>query len=540
MAKELHFGSDARGGMLTGVEKLSNAVSATLGPKGRNVVFEKYGEYQSTKDGVTVAKQIELEDTIENAGAQIVKDVSSKVNDEAGDGTTTATVLAHAMLKEGYKKISNGSHNIELKRGMDKAVTAITEKIEGVRTDVSKPEEIFQVGTISANNDEIVGRLISNAMEEVTTEGVITIEDSQTGLDELEIVEGMQLNQGYLSPYFINDQTNMQVSMKEPLVLIYENRLNNLKNLVKPLEYCIAQNKPLFIVAEDIEGEALAGLIVNNSRGTLQCAAIKAPGYGDSKIDIMEDIATITGATVISPKKGMTMDKFDSSWLGGTSTLTIDKSHTTIVDGNGNEISINERIDEIKTMIDNSQSNYDIEKMQERLGKLTGGVAIIKIGAESEIEMKEKRDRVEDALAATKAAVDEGIVSGGGIALRSIVENIENIDTDNEDQNLGAQIVLDACKAPFNKIMENAGLNADVVWNKVKESEIDNAGFDARNEKVVNMFEQGIIDPAKVTRIALEKAASVAGTMLITECVLTEIPSDDKAPSNPMNGIGMM
>ena len=540
MAKELHFGSDARGGMLTGVEKLANAVSATLGPKGRNVVFEKYGEYQSTKDGVTVAKQIELEDTIENAGAQIVKDVSSKVNDEAGDGTTTATVLAHAMLKEGYKKISNGSHNIELKRGMDKAVTAIAEKIEGARTDVSKPEEIFQVGTISANNDEIVGRLISNAMEEVTTEGVITIEDSQTGLDELEVVEGMQLNQGYLSPYFINDQSNMQVSMKEPLVLIYENRLNNLKNLVKPLEYCIAQNKPLFIVAEDIEGEALAGLIVNNSRGTLQCATIKAPGYGDSKIDIMEDIATITGATVVSPKKGMTMDKFDSSWLGGTSTLTIDKSHTTIVDGNGDEMNINERIDEIKTMIDNSQSNYDIEKMQERLGKLTGGVAIIKIGAESEIEMKEKRDRVEDALAATKAAVDEGIVSGGGVALRSIVENIGNIDTDNEDQNLGAQIVLDACKAPFNKIMENAGLNADVVWNKVKESDTDNAGFDARNERVVNMFEQGIIDPAKVTRIALEKAASVAGTMLITECVLTEIPSDDKAPSNPMNGIGMM
>ena len=538
MAKKLNFGSDARGGMLNGVKQLSDAVSATLGPKGRNVVFEKYGEYQSTKDGVTVAKEIELEDPLENAGAQIVKDVANQVSDEAGDGTTTATILAHAILKEGYKRIGNGSHNIELKRGIDKAVKAIVDKINDASKDVSDNKEILQVGTISSNNDEKIGQLIANAMEEVGTEGVITVEESQTAQDELETVEGMQLNQGYLSPYFINDQQNQQVYMKDPYILLYENRLNNLKNLVKCLEFCITQDRPLFIVAEDIEGEALAGLIVNNARGTLKCACIKAPGYGDSKLDIMEDIAALTGATVVSPKKGLKLEKFDSSWLGETKTLTIDKKYTTIVDGCGSEEDIEDRIEKLKTMIENSTSNYETEKMQERLGKLSGGVALIKIGAESEIEMKEKKDRVEDALAATRAAVDEGILPGGGVALRRAIEDLD-IDTDNDDQKSGTEIVIEACKAPFNKIMENAGLNAEVVWNDVESSKLKNAGYDARKEEVVDMLEAGIIDPTKVTRVALEKAASVAGTMLITECVLTEIPSKDNNNNN-QTGIGMM
>tara|TARA_R100001230_G_C5680211_1_gene186924 strand:+ start:23 stop:1648 length:1626 start_codon:yes stop_codon:yes gene_type:complete len=538
MAKKLNFGTDARGEMLKGVEQLANAVSATLGPKGRNVVFEQYGEYQSTKDGVTVAKQIELENELENAGAQIVKDVANQVNEEAGDGTTTATVLAHSMLKEGYKRIANGSHNIDLKRGIDKAVSEITTQIVKLSKDVKDNDEIMQVGSISANNDEKIGQLIANAMEEVGTQGVITVEDSRTADDVLEIVEGMQLSQGYLSPYFINNQQEMQVEMENPLILIYEARLNNLKNLVKCLEYCIAQNRPLFIIAEDIEGEALAGIIVNNARGTLQCACIKAPGFGDDKQIIMEDIAALTGATLISPKKGMTMDKFNPDWFGTTRTLTCDKKHTTIVDGGGTQERINGRIDEIEAAIEKSDSNYEIEKMQERLGKLTGGVALMKIGAESEIELKEKKDRVEDALAATRAAVDEGIVAGGGTALRRIISNmsIDDIDLDNDDQKYGAEIVLEACKAPFNKIMENAGLNSEVIWNKISEEDID-SGFDARREMVVDMFDAGIIDPSKVTRVALEKAASVAGTMLITECLITSIKDDKDEPANPMSGM---
>jgi len=535
MAKKLNFGADARSKMLEGVEKLSMSVSATLGPKGRNVVFEKHGEYHSTKDGVTVAKQIELEDEVENSGVQIVKDVASQVNEEAGDGTTTATVLAHAILKEGYKRISNGSHNIDLKRGIDKAVKVITEKLKDYSVDVNGNEEIMQVGTISANNDEQIGAIISNAMEEVGTDGVITVEDSSTAQDELEIVEGMQLSQGYLSPYFINNQQEMQVQLENPLILIYEDRLTSLKKLVKCLEYCIAQDKPLFIIADDIEGEALAGIIVNNARGTLKCACIKAPGYGDDKQLILEDIAALTGATVVSPKKGMTMDKFNHEWLGTTRALTCDKKHTTIVDGGGTEEAINSRIEEIKTLIDSADSNYDIEKMQARLGKLTGGVAIMRIGAESEIELKEKKDRVEDALAATRAAVDEGIVPGGGIALRKAIENV-NVDVDNNDQQYGVEIVLAACKAPFDNIMSNAGLNSDVIWNNCKEKDL---GYDARGEKYVDMINEGIIDPSKVTRVALEKAASIAGTMLTTECLITSIKEDKDEPANPMAGLGM-
>ena len=535
MAKKLNFGADARGEMLKGVEQLADAVTATLGPKGRNVVFEKYGEYQSTKDGVTVAKEVELEDEVQNAGAQIVKDVANQVNEEAGDGTTTATVLAYSMLKEGYKRIGNGSHNIDLKRGIDKAVKEIVKNIESMSTEIKDNDEIKQVGTISANNDEGIGQLIANAMDEVGTDGVITVEDSRTAQDELEVVEGMQLDQGYLSPYFINNQSDMQVEFENPLILIYEAKLNNLKNLVKCLEYCIAQDRPLFIIAEDIEGEALAGIIVNNARGTLKCACIKAPGYGDDKPLIMEDIASITGATVVSPKKGMTMEKFNHEWLGTTRALTCDKKHTTIVDGGGTQESINSRIEEIKTLIDNADSNYDIEKMQSRLGKLTGGVAIMRIGAESEIELKEKKDRVEDALAATRAAVDEGIVPGGGIALRKAIDNLD-VEVDNDDQQYGVEIVLAACKAPFDNIMTNAGLNSDVIWNNCFSKDL---GYDARNEEYVDMIKAGIIDPSKVTRVALEKAASIAGTMLTTECLITSIKEDKEEPANPMAGMGM-
>lgn len=538
MAKKLNFGASARSEMLNGVKQLADAVSITLGPKGRNVVFEKYGEYHSTKDGVTVAREIELEDPTQNAGAQIVKDVASQVNDEAGDGTTTATILAHSILKEGYKRIGNGAHNIELKRGIDKAVKVIVEKLKDLSRDVKDNDEIKQVGSISANNDEQIGQIIANAMEEVGTDGVITVEDSRTAQDELEIVEGMQLNQGYLSPYFINNQSEMQVEFENPLILIYEARLNNLKNLVKVLEYCIAQDRPLFIIADDIEGEALAGIIVNNARGTLKCACIKAPGYGDNKSVIMEDIAALTGASLVSPKKGMTMDKFDSNWLGTTRALTCDKKYTTIIDGGGSAEAINSRIEEIKTAIDNSDSNYEIEQAQERLGKLTGGVAIVRIGAESEIELKEKKDRVEDALSATRAAVDEGIVPGGGIALRNAVKNIK-VETDNDDQKSGVEIVVNACKTPFNVIMENAGLNAEVIWNKIKDAK-STYGFDARKEEVVDMFEAGIIDPTKVTRVALEKAASVAGTMLTTECLITSIPDDkENNTANQMARMGM-
>jgi chaperonin GroEL len=441
------------------------------------------------------------------------------------------------MLKEGYKRIGNGAHNIELKRGIDKAVKEIVKGIKEISQEVKNNDEIKQVGSISANNDEQIGQIIANAMDEVGTDGVITVEDSSTAQDELEIVEGMQLNQGYLSPYFINNQKEMQVEMENPFILIYENRLNNLKNLIKCLEYCISQDKPLFIIADDIEGEALAGIIVNNARGTLKCACIKAPGYGDNKLTMMEDIAALTGATVVSPKKGMTMEKFDSSWFGTTRALTCDNKHTTIIDGGGSKEAINKRIEEIKVRIENVDSNYEIEQMQERLGKLTGGVAVVRIGAESEIELKEKKDRVEDALSSTRAAVDEGIIPGGGVALRRIVKDIE-VEVDNDDQLMGIEIVKSACKSPFNKIMENAGLNPDVVWNKIENTK-ETYGYDARKEEVVDMMEAGIIDPAKVTRVALEKAASVAGTMLITECLITTIPEENKEPANPMAGMGM-
>ena len=530
MAKQLEFGTSARAKLLSGVRQLSNAVSATLGPKGRNVVLEKNGEYHSTKDGVSVAKEIELEDPIENAGAQMVKEVASQVNDATGDGTTTATVLAHAILADGYNKVANGANPVELKAGIDSAVKEIVSKLEEIAKDVKTSEEITQVGTISANNDTHIGNLISAAMDKVGHQGVITVEDSNTAEDELEVVEGMQLDKGYSSPYFINNQSALQVEFAEPMILIYEARLNNLKNLVKPLEYCIAQDKPLFIIADDIEGEALAGLIVNNARGTLKVACIKAPGYGDNKIEILNDIAALTGAQVVSPSKGMKLDKFDPAWFGTTKSLTCNNKTTIIIDGGGTAEDISTRIEKIKALIDASDSPYEIEGLQTRLGKLAGGVALIKIGAQTEIALNEKKDRVEDALAATRAAVDEGIIPGGGIALMRLSNShkFETMSTD--DMNAGVDIVRKAIQQPFNLIMKNAGLNSEVIYNKLDDKHSSNSyGYDARNETIVNMFDAGIIDPVKVTRVALEKAASVAGTMLITECIITTIKETNKS-----------
>lgn len=530
MAKQLEFGTSARAKLLSGVRQLSTAVSATLGPKGRNVVLEKNGEYHSTKDGVSVAKEIELEDPIENAGAQMVKEVASQVNDATGDGTTTASVLAHAILADGYNKVANGANPVELKAGIDSAVKEIVSKLEEIAKDVKTSEEITQVGTISANNDTHIGNLISAAMDKVGHQGVITVEDSNTAEDELEVVEGMQLDKGYSSPYFINNQSALQVEFAEPMILIYEARLNNLKNLVKPLEYCIAQDKPLFIIADDIEGEALAGLIVNNARGTLKVACIKAPGYGDNKIEILNDIAALTGAQVVSPSKGMKLDKFDPAWFGTTKSLTCNNKTTIIIDGGGTAEDISTRIEKIKALIDASDSPYEIEGLQTRLGKLAGGVALIKIGAQTEIALNEKKDRVEDALAATRAAVDEGIIPGGGIALMRLSNShkFETMSTD--DMNAGVDIVRKAIQQPFNLIMQNAGLNSEVIYNKLDDKHSSNFyGYDARNEMIVDMFDAGIIDPVKVTRVALEKAASVAGTMLITECIITTIKETNKS-----------
>ena len=541
MAKDLTFDSTARKSLKSGVDKLSKAVEATLGPRGRNVVIEKeYGEYHSTKDGVTVAKAIELEDPLENAGAQIVKEVSQQTNDEAGDGTTTATVLASSIIKQSFAAIEQGSHPIELKRGIDGAVKSIVKSLKKNSEEISSEEDIKNVATISANNDFEVGNLISEAIAKVGREGVVTVEESQTGDTRLEMVEGMQFESKYLSPYFITNNADMRVELENPWILLYDKKITSIKDIVKVLEAAIQQNKPLLIVAEDVDGEALAGLIVNKIRGTLKVAAVKAPGFGEKRNQYLEDIAALTGAQVVSYHRGMRLDKITPDVFGTAATVTIDNKKTTIVDGAGSVEAIEQRINVIKHDIDNASSNYDKEQSQERLAKLAGGVAILRIGAQSELEMKEKKDRVEDALNATRAALDEGIVAGGGIALRELSLEHLGVDVENGDQDLGVGIVQAACQAPFNKIMENSGLTPEVIWNKI-ESEGKGKGFDARTEKVVDMFESGIIDPCKVTRTALEKAASVAGTLLTTECVITNLPGEEgKEPPMAGGGFGMM
>lgn len=542
MAKNLDFGKDARAELLAGVDKLANAVKVTLGPKGRNVVIEKeHGIYTSTKDGVSVAKEIVLDDALQNAGAQMVKEVANQVNDEAGDGTTTATVLAQAILKEGYSKVTKGINPVELKKGIDLTVVDIVKSLQEMSQNISSTEEIRQVGTISANNDDKIGALIAEAMDSVGIEGVITVEESQTAEDSLEVVEGMQFDRGYLSPYFINNQQKMVVSMEDAQILLYDGKITSIKPLVKILEFCIANSKSLFIIAEDIDGEALAGLVVNSARGTLKVAAAKAPGFGDKRTAQLEDIAAITGATVVSPKKGMKLENVTGVEFGSAKLITSTNKSTTIVDGAGDEVEIASRVDELKAMIDNSESVYETEQFQERLGKLAGGVAILRIGAESELELKERKDRVEDALSATRAAVDEGIIPGGGTALRHIAETNMTM-CDNSEQEIGRDIVIAAIKAPFEAILSNAGENGTTVWNNIQNaSHISNIGYDVRNEEVVDMIATGIIDPTRVTRTALEKAASVAGIMLTTECVVTNIKDDsDPSPAPMGGGFGMM
>lgn len=537
MARILTFDDEARKKLKSGVDQLANAVSATLGPAGRTVVIEKDHEHVSTKDGVSVAKEIDLEDAVENSGAQMVKEVANQVNDAAGDGTTTATVLAQAIFAEGLKTLSSGGNAVEVKRGIDKAVKEVITDLDKMSNEVKSSEEIQQVGKISANGDESIGNLISAAMDKVGREGVVTVEENNVAEDELEVVEGMQFERGYLSPYFITNQQELKVQMENPWILLYDKKISSLKDLVKVLEQAIAANKPLFIIAEDIEGEALAGLIVNKARGTLQVAAVKAPEFGDRRTQCLEDLAALTGGTVISPNKGLKLDKVTADDFGTCKMVTVTNKYTTIIDGAGSLENIEARCEEIKTVIDNSTSDYETEKAQERLAKLSGGVAILKVGAETELELKEKKDRVEDALNATRAALDEGIIPGGGVALKRAVSGIEFGTYDNSDQNDGAMIISRACEKPFDTIMGNAGLNSEVIWNKIEASKYNGTGgYDARNEVVVDMFDAGIIDPTKVTKTALQKAASVAGTLLTTECVITSAKTDkeDSAPMMPM------
>ena len=537
MAKKLIFGADARLELMKGVEQLSDAVKSTLGPKGRTVVIEKsFGGPHITKDGVTVAKEIELEDPIQNAGAQMVKEAASKTNDEAGDGTTTSTVLAHAILKEGYKKIANGANPIELKRGIDKTVSKVVEYLKEESRPVSGNDEIAQVGTISANNDASIGKMIAEAMDKVGQNGVITVEEGKTAETQLDVVEGMRFDRGYASPYFVTNSEKMTAELDDPFILLYDRKISNMKDILPLLEQTMGMDRTMLIIAEDVDGEALSTLVVNKVRGTLKVATVKAPGFGAKRIEQLEDMAVLIGATVITQKVGLSLEDATLDHLGTAGRVIITKNDTTIVNGHGSEEAVQERIKDVASQIDSSDSEYDKEQLQSRLAKLSGGVAVIRIGAGSEIEMKEKKDRLDDALNATKAAVEEGIIAGGGTILRGY-QHFEDDIYENEDQILGRDIVLKACKAPFESILENAGLNPEVIWNKiVTTGDGISSGYDVRTETVLeDMVDVGIIDPVKVTRIALEKASSVAGTMLTTECVITDIPKDEPAqPQMPM------
>jgi len=541
MAKEIFFSDIARNGLYSGVKKLADAVKVTMGPRGRNVLIQKsFGAPAITKDGVSVAREIELEDTLENMGAQLVKEVASKTADEAGDGTTTATVLAHSIFKEGLKNITAGANPIEVKRGMDKAAAAIIEELKKISKEVKDKKEIAQVATISANSDERIGELIAEAMEKVGKDGVITVEEAKGINDELEVVEGMQFDRGYLSPYFITNSEKMTTEMENPLILITDFKISSLKDLIPLLEQTQQTNRPLLIIADDVEGEALATLVLNRLKGILNIAAVKAPGFGDRKKEMLKDIAILTGGTVITEELGLTLEKTTLDQLGQAGRVVIDKDNTTIVDGKGDKEAVEARIREIKAQIENTTSDYDREKLQERLAKLSGGVAVIKVGAATETEMKEKKDRVDDALSATKAAVDEGIVIGGGAALVKAGKAV-NIELEG-DEKVGADIILRAIKAPIKQIAENAGFDPGVVADRVSNSENPNEGFNAANGEYVDMFEAGIIDPLKVERIALQNAVSVASLLLTTEATVSEIKEDKPAaPMTPdMGGMGMM
>ena len=541
-AKDVKFGNDARVKMLKGVNVLADAVKVTLGPKGRNVILDKsFGAPTITKDGVSVAREIELEDKFENMGAQMVKEVASKANDAAGDGTTTATVLAQAIVNEGLKAVAAGMNPMDLKRGIDKAVSAVVSELKNLSKPCETAKEIEQVGTISANSDSIVGQLISQAMEKVGKEGVITVEDG-TGLeDELDVVEGMQFDRGYLSPYFINKPETATVELDNPYLLLVDKKISNIRELLPVLEGVAKAGKPLLIIAEDVEGEALATLVVNTMRGIVKVAAVKAPGFGDRRKAMLQDIAILTAGTVISEEIGMELEKATLEDLGQAKRVVINKDNTTIIDGVGDEAQIKGRVAQIRQQIEESTSDYDKEKLQERVAKLAGGVAVIKVGAATEVEMKEKKDRVDDALHATRAAVEEGIVAGGGVALvRAAAKVAANLKGDNEEQNVGIKLALRAMEAPLRQIVTNAGEEASVVASAVKNGE-GNFGYNAGTEQYGDMIEMGILDPTKVTRSALQFAASVAGLMITTECMVTELPKDEKADLGAgMGGMGGM
>ena len=542
-AKDVKFGNDARVKMLKGVNVLADAVKVTLGPKGRNVILDKsFGAPTITKDGVSVAREIELEDKFENMGAQMVKEVASKANDATGDGTTTATVLAQAIVNEGLKAVAAGMNPMDLKRGIDKAVSAVVSELKNLSKPCETSKEIEQVGTISANSDSIVGQLIAQAMEKVGKEGVITVEDG-TGLDdELAVVEGMQFDRGYLSPYFINKPETATVELDNPYILLVDKKVSNIRELLPVLEGVAKAGKPLLIIAEDIEGEALATLVVNTMRGIVKVAAVKAPGFGDRRKAMLQDIAILTAGTVISEEIGMELEKATLEDLGQAKRVVINKDNTTIIDGVGDEAQIKGRVAQIRQQIEESTSDYDKEKLQERVAKLAGGVAVIKVGAATEVEMKEKKDRVDDALHATRAAVEEGIVAGGGVALvRAATKVAATLKGDNEEQDVGIKLALRAMEAPLRQIVTNAGEEASVVASAVKNGE-GNFGYNAGTEQYGDMIEMGILDPTKVTRSALQFAASVAGLMITTECMVTDLPKDDKADLGAagMGGMGGM
>ena len=540
MAKKIQFDIQAREGLKRGVDALANAVKVTLGPKGRNVIIGKsFGGPQVTKDGVTVAKEIELEDALENMGAQMVKEVASKTNDLAGDGTTTATILAQSIVTEGLKNVTAGANPMDLKRGLDKAVGKIVEDLnKSAKTVGNSSEKIQQIASISANNDNSIGNLITEAFEKVGKEGVITVEEAKGTDTYVDVVEGMQFDRGYLSPYFVTNSEKMESDLENPYILLYDKKISAMKDLLPILEPVAQSGKPLLVIAEDVDGEALATLVVNKLRGALKIAAVKAPGFGDRRKAMLEDIAILTGGTVISEERGFNIENTTIEMLGTAERVTIDKDNTTIVNGAGEKKSIDERVNQIKSQIETTTSDYDKEKLQERLAKLAGGVAVLYVGAASEVEMKEKKDRVDDALHATRAAVEEGIVAGGGVALIRSRKELDKIKASNDDELTGIQIIYRALEAPIRTIVENAGGEGSVVVAKIIEGK-DGFGYDAKSENFVDLFESGIIDPKKVTRVALENAASVAGMILTTECALVDIKEENPPAAPPMGGGGM-
>ncbi len=540
MAKNIVFESEARGQLKTGVDALANAVKVTLGPKGRNVIIDKkFGAPSITKDGVSVAKEIDLKDPVENMGAQLVKEVASKTADDAGDGTTTATVLAQAIYGFGIKNVAAGANPMDLKRGVDKAVEAIITDLGKQSKSIKNSNEIAQVGSISANNDQSIGKMIADAMDKVGKDGVITVEEARGTETEVKTVEGMQFDRGYLSPYFVTNTDKMEAEMEAPYILIYDKKISSMKELLPVLETVSQTGKPLVIISEDVDGEALATLVVNKIRGALKIAAVKAPGFGDRRKAMLEDIAILTGGTVISEERGYKLENATIEYLGTAEKVLIDKDNTTIVNGAGKKDDITARINQIKQQVENTTSDYDKEKLQERLAKLSGGVAILYIGAATEVEMKEKKDRVDDALHATRAAVQEGVVAGGGVAFIRAIKALDKIKSDNDDEETGINIIRQAIEAPLRTIVENAGLEGSVIVQKVKEGK-DDFGFNAKDNKYENLIKAGVIDPTKVTRLALENAASIASLLLTTEVVVADEPADEAAPAMPPMGGGGM